>query len=180
MEGESAPPTPTRVLIADDHPLAREGMRAMLLASEPDLLLEVVGEAKDGQEALELCRELCPDLVLMDVRMPSMDGLEATRKIKERCPKIGVLIVTTHESDEYLLEAIRAGAAGYVLKEATKQQLLDAVRRVLDGEFPFDHEPARRLLRRLVEHPPPGQGESADLLTPSRRPSEEEEEQEKG
>ncbi len=130
-----------------------------MLGPEPDL--QVVGEAEDGQEALELCGERCPDLVLMDVRMPGMDGLEATRKIKERCPKTGVLIVTTHESEAYLLEAIRAGAAGYVLKEATKQELLGAVRGVLDGEFPFDHEAAMRLLRRLGVRPP--KQESADL-----------------
>jgi DNA-binding NarL/FixJ family response regulator len=159
---------PARILIADDHPLIREGMSSML-ANEPDL--RVVGEAKDGLEALKVCRKLRPELVLMDVRMPKMDGLEATRKIKEACPQTSVLIVTTHESQEYLAEAIRAGAAGYVLKEATKGQLVGAVRRALEGESPMNEELAVRLLRRLVEHSPNNQGH-ADL-SPSGRSSEE-------
>jgi two-component system response regulator DegU len=104
----------------------------------------------NGREALELCRELCPDLVLMDVRMPQMDGLEATWAIKREYPATSVLMVTTHESPEYLLDAIRAGAAGYVLKEATKHQLLDAVRRALSGEPTLDQELVIRLLRRLA------------------------------
>ena len=100
---------PARLIIADDHDLVRDGMRTML-SREPDL--EVVGEAKNGQEALEFCRDLRPDLVLMDVRMPKMDGLAATREIKAECPKTAILIVTTHENPDYLLDAIKAGAAG--------------------------------------------------------------------
>jgi len=143
-----ASPTPARVLIADDHSLVREGMRAML-AREPGL--EVVGEAENGRQALEMCRELRPDLVLMDVRMPKLDGMAATQAIKEEYPSISVLIVTTHESPEYLMDAIRAGAAGYVLKDSTKQELLDAVRRVLDGESPLNQELAMQLLQRLTD-----------------------------
>jgi len=135
------------LLIADDHALVREGMRAML-ASEPNL--EVVGEAENGREALELCRVLRPDLVLMDVRMPEMDGMAATRVIKGEYPSTSVLIVTTHESPEYLMDAIRAGAAGYVLKDSTKQQLLNAVRRVINGESPLNQELAMQLLQRLT------------------------------
>lgn len=119
---------PARLLIADDHPMMRESTRYML-AEEPDL--EVVGEAANGQEALELCRRLSPDLVLMDVRMPVMDGLTATRAIKEENPAIGVLVVTAYESQDYLLEATRAGASGYILKDAPKEQLLEAVHKVL-------------------------------------------------
>jgi DNA-binding NarL/FixJ family response regulator len=145
MKGEGSL---ARLLIADDHPLAREGLQAML-ASEPDL--EVIDEATDGEEALELCRRLSPDLVLMDVQMPRMDGLEATRAIKAECPATSILVVTTHESHDYLLEAMKAGAAGYVLKEATKAQLVDAVRKVLSGESPLNPELAIRLLRRLAE-----------------------------
>jgi RNA polymerase sigma factor (sigma-70 family) len=157
MSAEASPPA--RLVIADDHALVREGMRAML-AKEADL--RVVGEAENGREAVELCRDLHPDLVLMDVRMPEMDGLKATRAIKEECPQTSVLVVTTHESPEYLLDAIKAGAAGYVLKEATKQQLLKAVRGVLSGESPLNQELAMRLIKRLVgevqreiEQPPP-------------------------
>ncbi len=145
MEGRTQP---ARLLLADDHDLVREGMRTML-DREPDL--EVVGEAGNGREAVELCRSLSPDLVLMDIRMPEMDGLAATRTIKEERPTISVLMVTTHESPDYLLDAIRAGAAGYVLKDATKHQLLGAVRRVLDGESPLNQELAMRLLRRLSD-----------------------------
>jgi DNA-binding NarL/FixJ family response regulator len=146
MKGEAS--SPARLLIADDHVLVREGIRT-LLTSEPDL--KIIGEAVDGREALELCRELSPDLVLMDVRMPKMDGLEATRAIKVERPQTSVLVVTSHQNPEYLLEAVRAGAAGYVLKEATKRELLEAVRKVLSGESPLNQMLAMQLLRRLTD-----------------------------
>jgi DNA-binding NarL/FixJ family response regulator len=146
---------PARLLIADDHALAREGMRSML-ANEPDL--QIVGEARDGEEALNLCRRFRPELVLMDVRMPKMDGLEATRAIKEVSPQTAILMVSTYESQEYLVEAIKAGAAGYVLKEATKGQLLGTLRGVLDGETPLNEELAMQVLRKFVEQPPSNEG----------------------
>ena len=132
MQGETSP---ARILIADDHVFIREGIQAML-ESEPDL--EVIGEATNGREALELCRNLCPALVLMDVRMPVMDGLEATRRIKRECAETIVLMVTTYESSDYLFEAIKAGAAGYILKNVTKPRLSDAIRRTLCGESPLN------------------------------------------
>jgi len=135
-----------RVLIAEDHALVREGLRAML-ASEPDL--QVVGEAENGKRAIELCRSLSPEMVLMDVRMPEMDGLEATRKIKEAHPEMIVLMVTSHQEPDYLLEAVRSGAAGYVLKEATQPELLSAVRRTLSGEPALNQDLAMRLISRL-------------------------------
>ena len=145
--GETDEATPARILIADDHALVREGLRTMLSGEEG---LQVIGEAHDGQQALSMCRELRPDLVLMDVRMPKMDGLEATRRIKEEIPKTSVVMVTMHESPDYLLEAVRAGAAGYVLKDASGERLLGAVRRTLEGESPLDQELAMRLLTRLA------------------------------
>ncbi len=153
MKSES----PARVVVADDHVLIREGFRT-LLSKETDV--EVVDEAKTGREALNLCRTLRPDLVLMDVRMPEMDGLAATRAIKAERPSTSVLILTTHENPDYMFEAIRSGAVGYVLKDATKQQLLSAVQMVLRGESPLNQEIAMRLLRRLTENnrqtePPP-------------------------
>jgi DNA-binding NarL/FixJ family response regulator len=136
-----------RVLIADDHYLVRDGLHRML-SRTPDL--EVIGDASNGREAVELCRRLSPDLVLMDVRMPKMDGLEATRTIKAEQPNVRVLVVTTYENPDYLLEALKAGAAGYVLKDAPKEQLLNSVRRVLEGESPLNQELAAELIQRLA------------------------------
>ena len=153
MEDERQNGTPgrsARVLIADDHGLVRDGYHRML-DREPDL--EVVGEAANGREAVELCRELRPDLVLMDVRMPEMDGLEATRKIKAELPPTSVLVVTTYDNPDYLLEAIEAGAAGYVLKDAPKKQLINAVRRTLNGESPINQELAVQLISRFARGP---------------------------
>jgi len=127
--------------------LVREGLRTMLSGEDG---LRVVGEANDGREALTLCRDLRPDLILMDVRMPVMDGLEATRRIKQEMPQTSVVMVTMHENPDYLFEAIKAGAAGYVLKDAPGERLLGAVRRTLEGESPLNQELAMRLLVRLA------------------------------
>jgi DNA-binding NarL/FixJ family response regulator len=142
-EGRAA----TRLVVVDDHDLAREGLKDMLL-DEPDI--EVVGEASNGRESLLVCSRLRPDMLLMDVRMPEMDGLAATREVKKRHPEISVLMVTMHENPDYLLEALKAGAAGYVLKDAPQEEVLEAVRRVREGESPLDPELAARLLRRLA------------------------------
>jgi DNA-binding NarL/FixJ family response regulator len=143
---ETTPLQVARLLIADDHALVREGLRTMLSGEEG---IEVIAEAKDGRQALTLCRELHPHLVLMDVRMPVMDGLEATKRIKDEMPKTSVMMVTMHENPDYLFEAVKAGAAGYVLKDASGERLLSAVRRTLEGESPLNQELAMRLLRRL-------------------------------
>ncbi len=171
MSGETEPgmrTTPARVLIADDHELVRDGFKRML-SYEQDL--EVIGEASNGREAVEQCRSLSPDLVLMDVRMPQMDGLEATRAIKAEQPEISVLVITTYGNQDYLLEAIKAGAAGYVLKDAPNQQLLSAMRRGLEGESPVNQELATQLIQRLAreaQHPAeaPPATESAAAPTP--------------
>ena len=127
MRGDEAVP-PARLLIVDDHDLIRESTQLML-EGEPDL--EVVGEAVNGRHALELCRRLRPDLVLMDVRMPEMDGLTATREIKKEMPAISVLVVSAYESEDYRGEAASAGATDYILKDAERRQLLEAVRAAL-------------------------------------------------
>jgi DNA-binding NarL/FixJ family response regulator len=137
-----------RLVLADDHHLLRRGFRS-LLSGEPDL--EVVGEASNGMEAIEMCRRLRPDLILMDVRMPEMDGITATRRIKEEQPGVGVLVVTMHDNPDYLLEALDAGAAGYVLKDAPADRLISAVHRTLNGESPLNQELATLLLRRLAD-----------------------------
>jgi DNA-binding NarL/FixJ family response regulator len=138
---------PVRLAIVDDHELSRAGVRDMLMDVDD---FEIVGEATDGLEALELCRSAHPDLVLMDLRMPRMDGLTATRAIKEEYPEISVLVMTMHENPDYLLRALRAGAAGYILKDADYEDVVSAIKRVLSGEFPFAPELAAQLLRRIA------------------------------
>lgn len=123
-----------QVMIVDDHPLVRDGIRAMLESSGMD----VVAEASSGGEAADLVAKLQPDVVLMDIRMPGVDGLEATRRIKETAPTVAVIIVTSFESQDYLVRAIEAGAAGYVLKGASRQLLTDAVRVVVEGGSMFE------------------------------------------
>jgi DNA-binding NarL/FixJ family response regulator len=158
---------PARLVIADDHALVRKGMRSML-DGEPGL--EVVGEAANGREALELCHRLRPDLVLMDVRMPKMDGLEATRAIKREFPLTAVLMVTMHENIDYLLEALKAGAAGYVLKESSEEEVTSAVRQALDGESPLNPALAAQLLRRLASEEKEHLEEERPPTGPKQRP----------
>src|SRR4029453_9498242 len=124
-EVEPGRPVRARVIIADDHELARLGLRTML---EPEPDLDVVGEAATGRETVALTNELEPDLVLMDIRVPDLDGLVATRAIKEGHPRTSILIVTLSEDPDYLLEALRVGAAGYVLKDGSRRALVAAVR----------------------------------------------------
>ena len=162
---------PARLIIADDHDFVRSGIRVMLSGEEG---LRIVGEASDGQEALEICGRERPDLALMDVRMPRMDGLTATRSIKRSFPEISVLILTMHENEDYLLEAVKAGAAGYVLKDAPQREFVTAIRKVLEGETTLNRRLATGLLKRLANDargaaaPRTGSGRSAPAqqLTP--------------
>ena len=136
-----------QIVIVDDHDLARDGLKDML-SDEPDL--EVVGEAENGLQAIALCSRIRPDLVMMDVRMPEMDGLAATRGIKQSHPRTSVLMMTMHENPDYMFEALKAGAAGYVLKDATQDDVTAAMRQVLSGGSVLEPELSARLLRRLV------------------------------
>ena len=137
----------TRLAIVDDHELTRQSLHNMLI-DENDI--ELVGEAANGRQALLLCARLRPDLILMDVRMPEMDGLAATKEVKDRYPETSVMMLTMHENPDYLLEALKAGAAGYVLKDAPQEEIIEAVRRIRNGESPLDPELVARLLRRLA------------------------------
>jgi DNA-binding NarL/FixJ family response regulator len=135
-----------RVLIADDHPVVRSGLAGML-GVEPDI--EVVGEAPDGAQAVTLTRELQPDLVLMDLRMPVLDGAAATARITEELPAVHVLVLTTYETDTDILRAVEAGATGYLLKDTPRDQLIAGVRAAARGESALSPSVARRLVQQL-------------------------------
>ena len=141
-----------RVLIADDHELLRDGLRGMLDAQED---MEVVGEAQDGAQAVDEAIRLHPDVVIMDIRMPRLDGIEATKRLTAqgaRAPR--VLVLTTFDLDEYVYEALRAGAGGFMLKDAPPRQLAEAVRTVAAGESLLAPTVTRRLIERYVSRPP--------------------------
>lgn len=140
-EGDTA-----RILIVDDQAFMRSGLRIVLSRRDD---VEVVGEAVDGEEGVRLCRELTPDLVLMDIEMPGLDGIAATRRIKAEMPAISILVLTAHSSPEFLLEAVAAGAAGYLLKEAAMVGIEDAITAVLAGEPIIDSGLSMQLLQRM-------------------------------
>jgi DNA-binding NarL/FixJ family response regulator len=150
-----------RVLLADDQGLVRAGFR-MILRAEADL--EVVGEAADGREAVEQARELKPDVVLMDIRMPELDGIEATRRVTALDPPARVLVLTTFDLDEYVYESLRAGASAFLLKDAPEQQLVAAVRVVADGGSLFAAAVTRRLIEQFARPATPAA--ALDGLTP--------------
>jgi two-component system response regulator NreC len=132
------------VLIVDDHPIIRSGLRSLLTA-ESDI--EVVGEATDGKEGLEQTETLRPHVILMDISMPNLDGLNATRQIKRRFPEVQILALSMHRSDEYFFEMLRAGASGYILKSARTSDLLEAIRVVSRGEVFLYPAMAQKLVR---------------------------------
>jgi DNA-binding NarL/FixJ family response regulator len=140
-----------RVLIADDQTLVRDGFR-MILDAQDDI--EVVGEAADGLEAVARSRELRPDIVLMDIRMPGRDGLEATRELLRESPETHVLILTTFDLNEYVYEAMKAGASGFLLKDVPRSQLIEGIRTVADGEAFLAPVITRRLIEEFVRRPP--------------------------
>lgn len=151
------------VMLVDDQPLLRTGFR-LILASEPDM--EVVGEASDGETALAQVKALQPEVVLMDIRMPRMDGVEATRRILETygadAPK--VLVLTTYDNDEYVIEALRAGASGFLLKDTPAESLVDAVRVVRRGEAVVAPSVTKRLLDRFAKHLPAAHAETSSTI----------------
>ena len=137
---------PIRLIIADDHPVVREGLRAVL-DSEPDV--EVVGEAADGSQVLELVDSLVPDLVLMDLQMPDLDGVAATRRIRRDHDGVEVLILTTYDTDADITRAVAAGATGYLLKDASRAELMQAIRLAAQGESVLSPKVASRVLGRM-------------------------------
>jgi DNA-binding NarL/FixJ family response regulator len=139
------------VLLADDQELVRSGFRLILELADG---IDVVGEAADGREAVRLAKELQPDVVLMDVRMPELDGIEATRRLRQAGVDARVLVLTTFDLDEYVYGAIRAGASGFLLKDAPRDQLVTAVRTVARGEALLAPAITQRLIERFVARPP--------------------------
>ena len=137
----------TRVLLVDDHPLFREGVRA-LLSAEPDI--EVVGEAADGKQAIELAGKLSPDIIVMDLVMPGMNGLQAARQLHDKFPDIKVLILSMYDDDEYVCQILKAGASGYVLKRAASDDLLRAIREVEKGGSALHPTVAAKLIKDYV------------------------------
>ncbi len=150
-----------RVLVVDDHAVVREGLRAFLDLQDG---IDVVGEASDGDEAIAAAEELRPDVVLMDLVMPRLDGLAAMRALRERVPGARVIVLTSFLDDEKVLPALRAGAAGYLLKNAAPQELARAIRAAYAGEVVLDPVVAARLVDTLA-----GGVEPLDLLTPRER-----------
>lgn len=135
--------TPIRILLADDHVMLRQGTVA-LLRREHDI--QVVAEASNGQEAVELACQLKPDIVVMDVRMPVLSGIEATRRIRAELPEIQVLVLSAHDDDQYVFSLLEAGASGYLLKTAPISDLVHAIRQVHEGESPLDPAIARKVV----------------------------------
>ena len=133
-----------RVLLADDHALFRQGLKS-LLEAEGDI--RVIGEAKDGREALRAALETNPDVILMDIQMPGLDGAEATKEILKEKPDAKVVMLTMYRQDAYVFEAVKAGARGYLLKDVSADELIDAVRRVAAGEVLLDAELAEQIIQ---------------------------------
>jgi DNA-binding NarL/FixJ family response regulator len=156
----------TTVLVVDDQPVVRLGFSAVLAAQDD---LEVVGDASDGAEAVEAARRLRPDVVVMDVRMPVMDGIEATRRITAIDDAPRVLVLTTFDLDEYVYDALRAGASGFLLKDAPAERLADAVRVVAAGEALLAPSVTRRLIAELAARRPAAPAASVAALTPRER-----------
>lgn len=156
-------PDPIRVLIVDDHAVVREGLRTFLELQEG---IEVAGEASDGHDAIRAAERLRPDVVLMDLVMPNLDGVGAMRELRQRVPAARVIVLTSFLDDERLLPAVRAGAAGYLLKNVQPQELARAIRTAAAGEALLDPAVAARLVEALEED---GRDTRADQLTPRER-----------
>jgi DNA-binding NarL/FixJ family response regulator len=156
-----------RVMLADDHNLVRQGIRTLLSLSKD---FDIVGEASDGDEALALIEETRPQVALLDVRMPKLTGIEVLREVRERCPEVGVILLTTFDEDAVVLEAVRLGVQGFLLKDVSLDQLEDAVRTVAAGGSLIRPAVTERVRRGLEQHPARFESaETPDTLTPRER-----------
>ncbi|NWD68812.1 response regulator transcription factor [Pseudomonas gingeri] len=155
-----------RLVLADDHEVTRTGFVA-LLAGHPQF--DVVGQARDGQEAVELCERLLPDIVILDIRMPVLNGLGAARILQQRLPALKVLIFTMDDSPDHLEAAMNAGAMGYLLKDASRDEVIHALQRIAAGEEALNSAVSARLLRRMTERNANGAGPSENLTARERQ-----------
>jgi NarL family two-component system response regulator LiaR len=151
-----------KLLICDDQYVVREGLKAIF---ETDASLQVVGTAADGAEALELLPQLQPDLVLMDLKMPVMNGVQATRHILQKYPDVKILVLTTYDADEWVFDAIRSGAAGYLLKDTQREVLIAAIKDTVAGKTPVDSAVAGKLFAQVVRGAPGSQSTLIDAMT---------------
>ncbi|MFC1957747.1 response regulator [Chloroflexota bacterium] len=152
-----------KVFLADDHIILREGVRSLLQKAQD---IEVVGEAGDGEEAVAKVEQLVPDVVLMDITMPGLNGLEATRQIKQKTPQVKVLILTMHETDQYLSGMLQAGASGYVVKTTASSELISAIRAVHQGDVYLYSSITRMLVEDYLQKVKAGkEGKSYEGLT---------------
>lgn len=151
------------VFLADDHVLVREGTRHVL-EHEPDI--QVVGAAGDGEETVRLVCELKPDVVLMDMAMPQLNGIEATRRVKARSPGTAVLVLSAYDDDQYVFAVLEAGAAGYLLKESSSRELVDAIRAIRSGEAVLHPAVARKVLNRFMRRTEPVAGGVSEEISP--------------
>lgn len=158
-----------RVLIADDQALVRDGF-GMILDAQADI--EVVGQASDGREAVEMARALQPDVVLMDIRMPDVDGVEATRRLVSDPTSPRILMLTTFDQNEYVYEAMKAGASGFLLKDVRREELVNAVRSVAAGDALLASSLTRRFIEDFVRRPPPGAAPTGALAELTDREAE--------
>ena len=145
---------PIKVLLVDDHMVVRSGLSTVLAIYDD---MQLAGEASDGEEALRLCERLQPDVILMDLVMPKMDGVAATKAIKERWPQIQVIALTSFKEKEYVEGALKAGASGYLLKNVSADELVNAIRKAAAGQPSLSPEAAQVLIQKVNEPPPPGQ-----------------------
>jgi DNA-binding NarL/FixJ family response regulator len=157
-----------KIILADDHTLVRKGLIALL----EDTDIQVVGEAEDGREVLEKAQKLSPDVVVMDISMPSLNGLEATRQLKKSCPDIKVLVLTMHSNEEYVYETLKAGASGYLIKRSAPRDLITAIKAAHKGEYFLSPSISGAVIQKFLKHSDGDPAESntgLNALTPRER-----------
>jgi len=162
-----------KIVIADDHNVVRKGLK-LLLENEQDIC--VIGEAENGQEAIDICRDNNPDILLLDLQMPKMDGLETLIAVKKILPQLKVLILTMHEDEEILIEAMRNNANGYILKKAPEDQLLQAIRAISSGEVFLDGINTKAFIKAIFEEKKPSHAEQKSQAASSKKLSQRENE----